>query len=89
MAPEHDVRLEIDPDANNHGYRGESDGFKVLMVVVEEEWSCKEVWLRCFGTTVDTVAFRFDSGPTSSRIREFSTAVHDWFNDVVFGVELI
>ena len=89
MAPEHDVGLEIDSDADNHGYGGESDGFKVLMVVVEEEWSCKQVWLRSFSTTVDTVAFRFDSGPTSSRIREFGTAVHDWFNDVVFGVELI
>ena len=57
MAPEHDVGLEIDPDADNHGYSGESDGFKVLMVVVEEEWSCKQVWLRSFGTAVDTVAF--------------------------------
>ncbi len=37
MAPEHDVGLEIDPDADDHGYSRESDGFKVLMVVVEEE----------------------------------------------------
>ena len=89
MAPEHDVGLEIDSDADNHGYSGESNGFKVLMVVVEEEWSCKEVWLSSFSTTVHTVAFCFDSWPTSSRIREFGTAVHDWFNDVVFGVKLI
>ena len=40
-------------------------------------------------TAVDTVAFCFDSLPTSSRIREFSTALHYWFNDVIFGVELI
>ena len=42
MAPEHDVGLEVDPDADNHGYGGESDGFKVLMVVVEEEMVVQE-----------------------------------------------
>jgi hypothetical protein len=53
MAPEHNVGLEINPDADDHGYRGESDGFKVLMVVMEEEGSCKQVWLSGFSTTVD------------------------------------
>jgi len=89
MAPEHDVGLQVDPDSYDHGDCGESDGFEVLMVVVEEEWSCDKVRLSSFSTTVDAVAFCFDCWPTSSRIREFSTAVHDWFNDVIFGVELI
>ena len=48
MAPEHDVGLEVDSDTDDHGYSGESDGFKVLMVVVEEEWSCNQVWLSSF-----------------------------------------
>ena len=89
MAPEHDIRLEIDPDAYDHGDSGKGDGFKVLMVIVEEEWSCNQVRFSSFSTTVDAVAFCLDSWPTSSRVREFCTAVHDWFNDVIFGVELI
>ena len=81
MAPEHDVGLEVDPDSYDHGDCGESDGFEVLMVVVEEEWSCDKVRLGSFSTTVDALAFCFDSWPMSSR--------DDWFNDVIFGVELI
>ena len=89
MSPEHDVGLEVNPNADDHGNSGESDGFEVLMVVVEEEWSCNQVWLSSFSTTVDAIAFCFDSRPTSSRIREFDAAVHDGLNDVVFGVKLV
>ena len=76
MTPEHDVGLEVDPNTHDHGNCGESDGFEVQMVVVQKEWSCKEVVFDCFGTTIDTVAFRFDSGPAGCRIRKFSAAVH-------------
>ena len=85
MSPEHDVGLEVDPNADDHGNSGESDGFEVLMVVVQEEWS----WFNCFSTTIDAVTFLFDSWPAGCRIREFSTAVHYGFDDIIFGVELI
>ena len=86
MSPEHDVRLEVNPNADDHGNSGKSDGFEALMVVVEEEWSCEQVWLGCFSTTVYAIAFCFDSWPTSCRIREFGATVHDGFDDVVFAL---
>ena len=89
MSPQHYVGLEVDADANNHGNSGEGDSFQVLMIIVEEEGSGKQVRFGCFGNAIHAVAFLFDDCPASSSIRKLGTAVDDRFNDVIDGVKLI
>ena len=89
MAPEHDIGLEVDADADDHRDSGESNSFKVLMVVVNKERSGKQVRFGSFCTAVDAVAFLFDSRPASSRFGELSATIHDRLNDVIFLVELV
>jgi len=85
MSPQHNVGLEVDADANNHW----NNGFEVLKVIVEEEGSGNQVRLCCFGAAIHAVTFLFDGCPASSSIRELSTTIHDRFNDVMDGIELI
>jgi hypothetical protein len=89
MSPQHDVRLEVDEDASNHGNGEEGNGFEVLMVIMEEKGSGEQVRLGCFGTAIYAVAFLFDGCPSSSSIRKLGTTIHDRFDDVIDGIELI
>ena len=47
MSPQHDIRLEVDANASNHGNGGEGNGFEVLMVIMEEKGSGEQVRLGC------------------------------------------
>ena len=89
MSPQHDIGLEVDADANNHGNCGKSNDFEVLMIIVEEEGECNEVRLGCFGTAIHAVTFLFDGCPASCSIRKFGTTIHDRLDDVMDGIELI
>ena len=59
------------------------------MIIVEEEGSCNEVRLGCFGTAIHAVAFLFDGCPASCSIRELGTTIHDRLDDVMDGIKLI
>ena len=83
MSPQHNVGLQVNADADNPGDRGKSNGFEVLMVIMEEERLC------CICTAIHAVAFLFHGCPASSSIRKLGTTIHDRFDDVIDDVELI